>query len=58
MSMPYDKIMNPEYTDDYIRFTQFNSELFNLLNSLVLLNSLKVFIAPKIDFIIPKIGAN
>ena len=56
--MSYDKIMNPAHTDDFIRFTQFNSELFNLLNSLVLLNSLKVFIAPKIDFIIPKIGAN
>ena len=26
MSMPYDKIMNPEYTDDFIRFTQFNTQ--------------------------------
>ena len=26
MSMPYDKIMNPEYTDDFIRFTQFKNQ--------------------------------
>ena len=26
MSMPYGKIMNPEYTDDFIRFTQFKNQ--------------------------------
>ena len=59
--------MNPEHTDDFIRFTQFNSELFNLLdllnllvllNLLLLLNSFKVFIAPQIDSITPQIDAN